>query len=82
MLLYGRVNLLNGKCIPVIKYELEKSLMQSKYFDLNDIQHEPTDLQLQTLMNSAASEANRRAKQAKEELMQRLRDDIIAANNG
>jgi len=56
--------------------------MQSKYFDLNDIQHEPTDLQLQTLMNSAASEANRRAKQAKEELMQRLRDDIIAANNG
>jgi len=55
--------------------------MQSKYFDLNDIQHEPTDAQLQTLMNSVAIEANRRAKVAEEVLMQRLRDDIIAANN-
>jgi hypothetical protein len=54
--------------------------MQSKSFDLNDIQHEPTDAQLETLMNAVAIEANRRAKVAKEVLMQRLRDDIIAAN--
>jgi len=48
-------------------------------FDLNDIQHEPTDAQFQTLMNAVASEANRRAELAKEALMQRLRDDIVAA---
>jgi len=59
---------------------LEKYLMQSKDFDLNDIQHEPTDTQLQALMNSVASEANHRAELAKEVLMQRLRDDIAAAN--
>ncbi len=54
--------------------------MQSKFFDLNDIQHEPTDAQLQALMKAVASEANRRAELAKEALMQRLRDDIVAAN--
>jgi len=54
--------------------------MQSKDFDLNDIHHEPTDAQLQALMNSVASEASRRAKLAKKVLMQRLRDDIVAAN--
>ncbi|MDX8409566.1 MAG: hypothetical protein R8J84_05930 [Mariprofundales bacterium] len=48
--------------------------------DLNDIQHEPTDAQMQALMDSVASEANRRAKVAKEVLMQRLRDEIAAAN--
>jgi len=59
---------------------LERGLMQSKFFDLNDIQHEPTDAQLQALMKAVASEANRRAELAKEALMQRLRDDIVAAN--
>ena len=54
--------------------------MQSERFDLNDTQHEPTDAQLQTLMNSVAIEANRRAELAKEALMQRLRDEIAAAN--
>ena len=54
--------------------------MQNEHFDLNDIQHEPTDAQLQALMNSVATEANRRAALAREALMQRLRDDIVAAN--
>ena len=54
--------------------------MQSERFDLNDIQHEPTDAQLEILMNSVATEASRRAEQARQQLMQRLRDDISAAN--
>ena len=54
--------------------------MLSKSFDLNDIQHEPTDAQLEILMNSVATEANRRAEIARQQLMQRLRDDITAAN--
>jgi len=55
--------------------------MQSERFDLNDIQHEPTDAQLETLMNSVATEASRRAELARQELMRRLREDIVAANN-
>ena len=55
-------------------------MMQSEHFDLNDIQHEPTDAQLEALMNSVATEANRRAEVAKEMLMQRLRDEIAAVN--
>lgn len=54
--------------------------MQSEHFDLNDIQHEPTDAQLEALMNAVATEASRRAEVAKEALMQRLRDEIAAAN--
>jgi len=54
--------------------------MQSKYFDLNDIQHEPTDAQLKSLMKSVAYEVNQRAQLAREALMKRLRDDIAAAN--
>lgn len=54
--------------------------MQSKHFDLNDIQHEPTDAQLNALMNSVAIEARRRAELARAALMQRLSDDIAAAN--
>lgn len=54
--------------------------MQNEYFDLNDIQYEPTDAQLESLMNSVATEANRRAGLARAALMQRLRDDIAAAN--
>lgn len=55
--------------------------MQSERFDLNDIQHEPTDAQLENLMNSVATEASRRAELARQELMQRLREEIVAANN-
>jgi hypothetical protein len=55
--------------------------MQSEHFDLNDIQHEPTDEQLKALMNAVSTEANRRAELARVELMQRLRDDIVTANH-
>lgn len=54
--------------------------MPTERFDLNDIQHEPTDEQLESLMQSVAVEANRRAEQARRELMRRLREDIAAAN--
>jgi hypothetical protein len=54
--------------------------MQSERFDLNDTQHEPTDAQLESLMNSVAIEANRRAELAKVALMQRLREEIVVAN--
>ena len=55
-------------------------MRQSDNFDLNDIQHEPTDAQLETLMKSVATEAKRRAELARETLMQRLRSDIVVAN--
>ena len=55
--------------------------MQNEHFDLNDIQHEPSDAQLESLMNSVALEANQRAELAREALMQRLREDIAAAHN-
>jgi hypothetical protein len=54
--------------------------MQNEHFDLNDTMHEPSDAQLQTLMESVAAEANRRAVLASEALMQRLRDEIVVAN--
>jgi len=55
-------------------------MKKSEHFDLNDIQHEPTDEQLEALMNSVASEVKRRAEVAREALMKRLRDDIAAAS--
>lgn len=54
--------------------------MQSEHFDLNDIQHEPTDQQLEALMTLVATEARRRAEAARQELMARLRAEIAAAN--
>jgi len=59
----------------------EEYIMQSEHFDLNDIQHEPTDAQLENLMNSVATEASRRAELARQELMRRLREEIVASNN-
>lgn len=46
--------------------------MQHVHFDLNDIHHEPTDQQLEFLMDSVAAVARIRAAQAKEKLMLRL----------
>lgn len=59
----------------------DEPIMQSEHFDLNDIQHEPTDEQLKRLMNAVAVEANWRAELARVVLMERLRDDIVAANH-
>lgn len=53
--------------------------MQTEGFDLNDIQHEPTDQQLESLMKSVAEEASRKAKLARKELMVRLQYEIAAA---
>lgn len=55
--------------------------MSIEHFDLNDIEHEPTDEQLDELMKSVAAEANRRAEQSRLELMCRLREAISAANH-
>lgn len=54
---------------------------EREYFDLNDIQHEPTDEQLEALMMLVAVDARRRAKAARHELMVRLRAEIAAANS-
>ncbi len=54
--------------------------MQPERFDLNDIQHEPTDEQLDALMASVSTEARRRADAARRELMVRLRAEIEAVN--
>jgi hypothetical protein len=50
--------------------------MQTEHFDLNDIEHAPSDAQLEALMNAVAVQARLRAGAA---LMQRLRADIVAA---
>lgn len=47
-------------------------------FDLNDIEHEPTDAQLASLMEAVAQEAQRKAEVAHTELMARLRAEIAA----
>lgn len=54
--------------------------MQPEHFDLNDIHNEPTDEQLDALMESVAAEARRRANIARQELMARLRAEIAAVN--
>lgn len=54
--------------------------MDSKRFDLNDIQHEPSDEQLDDLMRAVAEEASRRAGQARQLMMARLREEVAAAN--
>jgi hypothetical protein len=53
--------------------------MQTEHFDLNDIEHEPTDRQLESLMESVAEEARRRAEMARQTMMARLRAEIVAA---
>ena len=55
--------------------------MQTERFDLNDIEHEPSDEQLESLMIAVATEARRRSESARQELMRRLRADIAQANH-
>ena len=49
-------------------------------FDLNDIIHEPSDEQLDALMEAVAVEARKHAQAAREQLMVRLRAKIMAIN--
>jgi len=53
--------------------------MNSNHFDLNDIHHEPTDEQLEALMNSVADAARARAASAKDKLLQRLQSETQSA---
>ncbi len=53
--------------------------MTAERFDLNDIDHEPSDEQLESLMAAVAEEAQRKAALARTELMVRLRAEILAA---
>lgn len=54
--------------------------MQSTSFDLNDIDHEPSDEQLDNLMQQVAEAARERAEQANLALKRRLREEIEAVN--
>jgi hypothetical protein len=53
--------------------------MHTEHFDLNDIEHEPTDRQLESLMESVAEEARKRAEMARQTMLVRLRAEIVAA---
>jgi hypothetical protein len=52
--------------------------MDPAHFDLNDIEHEPTDEQLAALMEAVAVEARRRGDLARRELMTRLQAELDA----
>lgn len=52
--------------------------MKLESFDLNDITREPTDEQLDALMEAVAAEARKHAQIAREQLMIRLRAEIKA----
>lgn len=54
--------------------------MKLQSFDLNDIIHEPSDEQLDALMEAVATEARKHAQIAREQLMIRLRAEISAIN--
>lgn len=54
--------------------------MKPQPFDLNDITHEPSDEQLDALMEAVAAEARKHAQAARAQLMVRLRAEIMAIN--
>ena len=58
----------------------EGNMVTVEKFDLNDIEHEPTDEQLASLMAAVAEEAQRKAALARAELMVRLRAEIAAVD--
>jgi hypothetical protein len=53
-------------------------IMKPQSFDLNDIINEPSDEQLDALMEAVAVEARKRARAAREPLMVRLRAEFMA----
>ena len=54
--------------------------MNNQPFDLNDIENEPSDEQLQILMNAVVVEARKKAGIAREQLMDTLRKEISRVN--
>jgi hypothetical protein len=57
---------------------IPEEAMQLQPFDLNDISHEPSDEQLDDLMEAVAAEARRHGQAARAQLMVRLRAEITA----
>ena len=57
---------------------IPEEAMQLQPFDLNDISHEPSDEQLDELMEAVAAEARRHGQAARAQLMIRLRAEITA----
>ena len=55
--------------------------MKLQPFNLNDIIHEPSDEQLDDLMEAVVAEARKHAQTAREQLMVRLRAEIMAINS-
>ena len=53
--------------------------MDPAHFDLNDIEHEPTDAQLAALMEAVAVEARRRGELVRAELLANLKAGLAAA---
>lgn len=50
-------------------------------FDLNDMDNEPSDEQLQALMDAVAAEAIRRAELAAQTMQERVRTEMALARN-
>ncbi|HOB63459.1 MAG TPA: hypothetical protein PKI41_15270 [Candidatus Competibacteraceae bacterium] len=56
-------------------------MMQHTRFNLNDIAQEPSDEQLDALMEAVATEARKHAQAAREQLMLRLRAEMTAVDS-
>ena len=54
--------------------------MNNQSFDLNDIENEPSDEQLHSLMSEVVIEARKKAGVAREQLMDTLRKEISRVN--
>lgn len=50
-------------------------------FDLNDIDNEPSDEQLQALMDAVAAQARQRTELAAQTMLERVRTEIALARN-
>jgi hypothetical protein len=55
--------------------------LKTEPFDLNDIENEPSDEQLQSLMDAVAAEARQRAQVAVQAMVERVRSEIVLAKN-
>jgi hypothetical protein len=53
--------------------------MQAEAFDLNDIHNEPTDEQLQSIMEAVAAEVRRKHEDIRKRLLERIHDGMLAA---
>ena len=53
--------------------------MSNRRFDLNDIEKEPTDEDLSSLMADVVEEAQERSAMARQAVMLRVREEITAA---